>query len=488
MRKAVSVVAGVVIFLGLVATAGAWYTGSQVEGAVREAVVQANQQLRQRLVGQWGPARLEMVSMERHLFNTQVHYRLRLEGQAYRSGGEPMELLFVDQVDHGPLPISRLRQLKLWPVMIANHVQLVRNTASEPWFAASQGVSPVHVRLTVGYDQSLNADVQLLPFVGHDVKGPVRFSGAGLQIAASADARQLDSKGRLDDLQLTVPSQAGPLTLQLSGLAVESVGALGASGLYLGDSKVGFDRLTMQVAGNPLLELKDFSNGNRLGEANGTLSGQAAYTLGMIRYGEHDIGSLQMAFKASQMNAVATQALVKFYQDVVVAKLQPVAGQASAPGQLSAAEEAELARHLDAWLVSRPHLELEQLVFKTAEGTSRASLALELAKGAGPGPGSYPVSELKAHVQLSKPMLSGLMLLRAQSSGMAAAQESVAAIRSGVDGFATLAQVMGFATVEGDDMVSRLHYRDGKVDFNGREMTVQQWLQLMGSLAPTYRR
>jgi uncharacterized protein YdgA (DUF945 family) len=107
MRKAVSVVAGVVIFLGLVATAGAWYTGSQVEGAVREAVVQANQQLRQRLVGQWGPARLEMVSMERHLFNTQVHYRLRLEGQAYRSGGEPMELLFVDQVDHGPLPISR---------------------------------------------------------------------------------------------------------------------------------------------------------------------------------------------------------------------------------------------------------------------------------------------------------------------------------------------------------------------------------------------
>jgi uncharacterized protein YdgA (DUF945 family) len=89
---------------------------------------------------------------------------------------------------------------------------------------------------------------------------------------------------------------------------------------------------------------------------------------------------------------------------------------------------------------------------------------------------------------LSKPMLSGLMLLRAQSSGMAAAQESVAAIRSGVDGFATLAQVMGFASVEGDDMVSRLHYRDGKVDFNGREMTVQQWLQLMGSLAPTYRR
>jgi len=46
----------------------------------------------------------------------------------------------------------------------------------------------------------------------------------------------------------------------------------------------------------------------------------------------------------------------------------------------------------------------------------------------------------------------------------------------------------GMATVQGDDVVSSLHYADGMVDFNGRKMTVEEFAMFMaahlGALSP----
>lgn len=39
----------------------------------------------------------------------------------------------------------------------------------------------------------------------------------------------------------------------------------------------------------------------------------------------------------------------------------------------------------------------------------------------------------------------------------------------------------GLATVQGDDVVSSLHYADGMVDFNGQKMTVEEFAMLMAA-------
>jgi len=40
----------------------------------------------------------------------------------------------------------------------------------------------------------------------------------------------------------------------------------------------------------------------------------------------------------------------------------------------------------------------------------------------------------------------------------------------------------GMATVKGDDVVSNLHYADGMVDFNGKKMTVEEFVMSLAAL------
>jgi Bacterial protein of unknown function (DUF945). len=39
----------------------------------------------------------------------------------------------------------------------------------------------------------------------------------------------------------------------------------------------------------------------------------------------------------------------------------------------------------------------------------------------------------------------------------------------------------GMATVQGNDVVSSLHYADGMVDFNGKKMTVEEFAMLLAA-------
>ena len=45
MNKSAGIAVGVIVVAGALATAGAWYTGTQLEGALNDSISQANQEL-----------------------------------------------------------------------------------------------------------------------------------------------------------------------------------------------------------------------------------------------------------------------------------------------------------------------------------------------------------------------------------------------------------------------------------------------------------
>lgn len=161
MNKSAGVLLGIVVAIGAISAGGAWFTGTKLEGVLNTSIADANKELQAALVGSNGTASLELVSLERHVFSSTAHYRLKGEGEMF--GEAPVELLFVDHIEHGPLPLSRLMSLKLLPVLATSHYELEKTPITEKWFAAAKDKSPLTGVVNIGYDNATNGTLELLP-------------------------------------------------------------------------------------------------------------------------------------------------------------------------------------------------------------------------------------------------------------------------------------------------------------------------------------
>ncbi|MDB6142896.1 MAG: hypothetical protein JWP80_1940 [Pseudomonas sp.] len=487
MTRSAKVAVGIVIAVAALSTAGAWYTGSQLEGVLRTTIDDANRQVKSSLNGFNGSVTLELISIERHVFSSTAHYRVNINSPQLGKGNEHLELLFVDNIEHGPFPWSRLKTLNLLPVMAASNYQLEKNAATEKWFALTNDVSPFKGHTSIGYDNSTQGTVELLPLDIDKPEGAFKFSGVKLDVEASANAEKVKMVGVLDNLKVRVPSEQGPVSVEIHNLTFNTGGTKGASGFYLGHSDFKVVNSTFQVADKRPVQFKDFVNTSLMQEEGGNLAAQVTYDIGMINYGGKDVGAAQMLWKFSNFDVGSTQALYTIYQS----KVQPQQQAAALSGQplhlqLSDADQALVNAELAKMLAAKPHIELEKLSLKTANGESRLSLALDLNN---PGALDQPtpdlvkkmLTQLDAKLLVSKPMIKDLATLAAGLDGQTDAKIIEQQAQGASDTVGGLAVVTQLAKVEGDNVVSNLHYANDVVDFNGQKMTVPQFVNFVAS-------
>jgi len=484
MKKSVNVAIGVIVVAGALITAASWYTGTRLEGVLGGAVQQANQQLQAAIVGHEGSARVELLSLDRHFFTSTAHYRFSFQSPDLNEG-QPVELLIVDNIEHGPFPWSRVKALKLVPVMAASNTALEKNLYSEKWFAMTDGQTPLTGQFSMGYDRSTQGRVELLPFQFSNQNGSFKFSGFTVDAKGSADGQKLEATGGLGSLDATANSEEGPVNISIKDLTFNTGGTKGKSGFYLGHSDANVASVTFQPAGRPQIQLKNFVNTSLLQEVEGNLNAQVNYDIGTISFDGKDIGSSQMRWKFANFDIAATKALLQIYQE----KIQPQAQAAAATGEsytprLSPADQALVQAEVGKLLGARPHVELEKLSLKTASGESHFSLSMDLGNPTSldqPGADLFKqlMTQLDAKLVLSKPMIQDLAALQAMSAGQtdhAAITQQAKGAADSVGGMAIMLQV---GKVEGDNITSTLHYANDVVDFNGEKMSAQQFAAAM---------
>lgn len=487
MNKSAGVLLGIVVAIGAISAGGAWYTGTKIEGVLNTAITDANKELQAELVGYNGTASLELVSLERGVFSSTAHYRLKGEGEMF--GPAPVELLFVDHIEHGPLPFSRLVSLKWLPVMATSHYELEKTPITEKWFAAAKDQSPLTGVVNIGYDNSTNGTLQLLPLdVALDDKSTLKFSGLSLDVAANAQAQKIKANGYMDSLTLsTVAEDQTPVKVELNGLTLASNLTKSTYGYYTGENTVELtDSKTTFGAPQSVLGLKKFEMKNQTEETDTNASGRADYKVGEVSLNGKTIGSAQMAMSLKNLDIPATMSLMQIYQT----KLQPyekAAAQATAAGQpapelnLTPEEEAQVKTGLEKILAAGPQFALENLSFNTANGESRANLVLDLTK---PQSMDLPpdqltqqlIALLDVNVQVSKPMLVDLLSVQGQLGGQADAKVIADQATATADMFGAIAVGTQLAKLDGTNIVSKLHYANNQVEFNGQKMTVEQFV------------
>ncbi|PZW68657.1 uncharacterized protein YdgA (DUF945 family) [Pseudomonas sp. URMO17WK12:I1] len=484
MKKSAAVALALVT-VGAVSTGGAWYTGTQLPGVLDNLIAEANRQSADSLLGTGTSVRVELVSLETRLFTSSARYRMIIDAPAKE--GEPvhMEILFKDHIEHGPLPLSRLKRLNLWPVLVTSHYELEPSEYTQKWFDAAKGAAPFVGQGAVGYNGSTWGTLVLTPLdFAPSPTTTVKFSGMTLEAEASKNAREVKVSGGMDSLVLNSTGDT-PFQMDMQGLTVSSDQRLGSGDFYIGESTIKLATTQIKFGDKPALLIKDIAQTGSLQEAGSALNGQIGYDIGKVSYDGKDIGGLRMLWSIKNFDSAAMQSLIKLYQDKLTPAQQAAAlGEEAPKPELSADEEARLKADLDKLLAGKPQLALDNLTLTTEHGEASLHVAVDLDK---PEYFDLPpdelarqlIDKLDAKLSVAKAVIADGVRVQALVEGVtdAKAVEEQATMMTEMG--SGMALGTGLVILEGDALQSTLHYADNKVTFNGQDMSVDEFVTLV---------
>ena len=493
MKKSVGILSGLAIAIAVATTVGAWYTGKQLPAELDNALARSNVELKKALVSTGGSMSIERVSLEQHFFSSTAQYRLKArdinlgEGEVVN-----FDVGVTDQIEHGPFPWSRVKALKLMPVLAVSNSTLQKDDALAPWFSAAGEQAPVSAQTSLGYDGNVVSQVQLAPVKLDEADGnSLDFSGMQLQVSGDKEGKASKFHGTADRFLLKlVRDDQPPATFELKGLTVAgNLAATAHDTIYVGnvDLALAETKVTLGPKQQVLLVKGIEQNARQTLDGPDTVGGRVEYKVGDITWDGRAVGKAQLAVSVTSVNAPALQALSKWYQaHLPEFEAASAAGQPVPQIQMDDTEKARFQGDLQKLLAAKPRVAVENLSFKTANGESHFNLSMGFA-----APASFDlppdqlskqlVTEVKSKLSLSKPMIGDLATLQALLDGQSDAQAIAMQSSQAGEMVGMMALQSGMATVQGNDVVSSLHYADGMVDFNGKKMTVEEFAMLMAA-------
>lgn len=474
MKKA-GIAVALVVALGLAGTAGAWYTGTQMEGVLRDAVARSNVQIDEAMPG--GMVRLEMTAFERGVFSSSARYTLTYPG-AEDEG--PVTLTIVDSLEHGPFPVSRLAGLKLLPVMATSEAVLVRSEALEPLFAASGDKTPVVVRSTLGYANTIDGSIHVAPLNFENEKVSARLAPVTVAFATDVDGDEVLLEGQWEGVQMARSGLGEPFTLEVSDVTLFTDQQRGSAGIYLGEGKLAIAGIRMESESDGVLLVEGVSQNTVLGEDAGNLAGGMDFGVAKVSYRDQELGSAEMKWSFSRFDQQATAEINQLYNALTMSAYQ---GE-EPPEQGDRWREAFIAL-----LKAQPQLALDLLVIRTPSGESRARAEVQLAS---PESFDLPPAELvpqlveriNAHVQLSRPMLRDMVMYKTLFEPDADAEAVALEAEVLVEMLGVMAETAGLARLEDDNLVTNLTYADNEIELNGEVIPPQALAGMLALLSP----
>lgn len=468
-----------IFLLGVLAVAAAytgasWYLGTRIEARAKDALEQVRAGLRQHGI-EGLTLTLEEQSYERGVFSSAARYLLAYERRGDEDHPEPMagQLVFVNEISHGPLGPLAIRHGQLVPGLAHVRTTLANEAQAERLFALTGGRDPLEGLTLVHFNGGAHTHWTLAGFDSEQEGESITFSGADFSSSVSADRQTLTARGGMARLSIETPEQS----LAVHDVRLAANTRAGSLGLGVGDSNITVGSFELQPPDAPLISLEKLSSRSAVSEAGEHLAAETVYAVDKIGIGAHDFGSLQFGLKAERLDAQALRALSEQY-----GLLLQESG-ASETGQPSAQTLAAFDAALDRVLASKPVLTLDPVAWKTAQGESRLDVVMNLrhapAEGEPVAPQLERLEALQANVSISQPMAVEVMSAMLQNQG-AAPEDAAETAAAQVQWLAGLVQSAGWAVAEDGRLTMQLSYADGKATLNGREQALDELLPGLG--------
>ncbi|MCQ4305898.1 DUF945 domain-containing protein [Stutzerimonas frequens] len=462
--------------------AATFYTSTQVESTARDAVDQANLKLREMGVGAGADVSLSLLSFERGLLSSTARYQIDIDVADDEGNAEHYALLLNDRLEHGPFPVSRLSRGQLIPVAAQSHFELERTPLTQKLFDAASGEVPLVGEVTIGYDGGQAGDLRTAALNIEDEDGSVRIAPASLNFEANRDGSDVRMDGELAEIDIDLQhSDSGqPVQVSLRGIGLSADKQDYDAGFGFGPSAITLQRMEIKAGDEPAVVIQQASVEEALSRGSRGLDQTIGYRIGEVSAKGQTFRNLALVFSLRNLEESSLKALVASYKDILDQSATP---QESFAGMTSAQQQELQARALQL-LEHKPTLALDEFGFETAHGAARLSVVLDLQSPSAEAftPDAMITSmlaSLKADAGIDRNLvrdIAGLVVQNNARDGQldqaALQQETEAATEL----FSGMALNTGWSRLEGERLVSSLHYANDKVTFNGREMSVPEFL------------
>ncbi|MBH3353403.1 YdgA family protein [Stutzerimonas stutzeri] len=461
--------------------AATFYTSTQVESTARDAVDQANLKLREMGVGAGADVSLTLLSFERGLLSSTARYQIDIDVADDEGNTEHYALLLNDRLEHGPFPVSRLSRGQLMPVAAQSHFELERTPLTQKLFDAASGEVPLVGEVTIGYDGGQAGDLRTAALNIED-DGSVRIAPASFNFEANRDGSDVRMDGELAEIDIDLQrSDSGqPVQVSLRGIGLSADKQDYDAGFGFGPSAITLQRMEIKAGDEPAVVIQQASVEEALSRGSRGLDQTIGYRIGEVSAKGQTFRNLALVFSLRNLEESSLKALVASYKDILDQSATP---QESFAGMTSAQQQELQARALQL-LEHKPTLALDEFGFETAHGAARLSVVLDLQSPSAEAftPDAMITSmlaSLKADAGVDRNLvrdIAGLVVQNNARDGQldqaALQQETEAATEL----FSGMALNTGWSRLERERLVSSLHYANDKVTFNGREMSVPEFL------------
>lgn len=481
MKKSL-VAVGVVAALGVVWTAGAWFTGKQMEARFADMIAETNAQLNS--AAPEAALTLSYQNYQRGLFSS--HLQLVIQPAAGKESPwlKPgQQVVFDESVDHGPFPFAQLKSFNLLPAMASVSSTLVNNEVSKPLFDAAKGKSPFSAETRVGYTAATDSRITLEP-LNYEAEGEkLAFSGGTLNMQADREGKALALSGEIKSGDFdTLNEYNQRVQLSFSNLKTDGTSEMTDFAERIGSQKLSLDKLAIAIEGQQMAVLEGMSldGASTLSSDRKAINTRLDYTLNSLKLQSQDMGSGKLSLKIDKLDGEAWHQFNQQYK----AQMNALAAQPELlqdPQVYQQQMTAAFFGSMPILLKGGPTITVAPLSWKNAKGESTLNIALQLndPSGATGVPQSMgeeidrSVKSLDSKLTIQTPMATQLMTQVAQLEGRDSASAASMATMT-VERFAAMGQQFGLTTRENDNIVSSLQYGAGKITLNGKVMTPEE--------------
>lgn len=487
MKKSL-VAVGVIVALGVVWTGASWYTGKQLESRIAGMIANANSELK-RSAPQAG-VELGYQNYQRGVFSSHLQLVVKpvagVENSLLKQG---QNVVFNEDVSHGPFPLAQLKKLNLIPSMASVRTTLVNNEATRPLFDMTKGQSVFDAQTRVGYNGSTASAITLAALNYEKEQEKIAFSGGEFNLDVDGDGNELSLKGEAQSGLISAVNEYDQhVQMTFNGLKSDGTSKLTDFQERIGAQKLTVEKFTLSIEGKEMAVVDGLhlDAKSEVAKDNKKIDSEINYVMDALKVQNQNMGSGKLTVKIGGINGQAWHQFSQQYNAQIQALLAEP-GIADNPMLYQQKAMEVLMTNIPVLLKGDPVITIAPLSWKNDKGESAFNLSLFLKDpSANTTPATTPeqqldrvVKSMESKLVIPVDMATEFMTQVARLEGYQDDQAEKLATQQ-VKGLAAMGQMFRITSMENNSIVSSLQYANGQVTLNGQKMPLADFVGMFG--------
>ncbi|BAT37315.1 DUF945 family protein [Escherichia albertii] len=464
-----SVIAVVVILCG-----GTWFSGMKTQTSVEQFINGFNKANKNNNGAH--NMTLSRKDYKRGFFSSSFQVALTFNNGITDSEIKPGQKIILDiNVDHGPFPLSQLSKGNIKPTMATAKVSLAKSDLTQSYYTATKGKIPLTADIVAAFGGALTTEVNITPAKFQDISyedGKFMFRGD------DSSPSNMAVTGYLNNIIVNLDSIT---KLAANSMTVNALSHMEEMRYPVGISDLKFNKVRLQVLDNDIAKINAFTAKTILERTKDKkyINANFSYAIDTLKKGDQNFGSGDMSLQFNAIDPNAFRAFIEYYNTSLRNQLANNPDLIKDENAMDDLRVGVLGESLPILLKSEPVIQIP-VKWKNTVGELKGHLniATDDARSVDNSIKSLDlniflpfnvIGELEKQINLSE----GKNTETAQRMAEQALAE-----------FKDTGQQLDLLKFDDNAGSLQLHYEQGKVNFNGNEMTDMAFFMRMARLMP----